>query len=196
MANENYESVIESKNEALGRGITNVIKKALNQRKWTAQTLAEKTGIARPTLSILFAMTEGRSWTLNHLVRVTTALGISLTDLIAAAEFGTPLPVSLDLAGTEPHSKERLTRIVQSLATKGTSKDVLDLYFTAAMLEISVPKLAADYYAGVADDREVYNLLTRVNDSLGPEENLWGKLSAFMAEPKTDSVVGTDEEDA
>lgn len=181
-ANE-FENDILRKNEALNEGLANAIRGALTQRKWTVQMLATKTGVARQTLSLLLATASGRSWTLNHLVRVTTALGISLTALIEAAESGEQLPeLMIDLAGTEPHSKERLTRLVRTLAAKGTSKEVLDLYFTAEMMQISVPKYAADYYAGVVGDREVYNLLTRVNSALGPQENLWGKLSAFMVE--------------
>ena len=190
----NIDTIAEDAAVSLEQGLTRVIKQALIQKVWSKQTLAERAGIAQSTISVIMAGGDkGRSWTLKQLIRVAIALDISLAELIAAAESGEELPgLMIDLAGTEPCSKERLTRIVQSLATKGTSKDVLDLYFTAAMLEISVPKLATDYYAGAVDDREVYNLLTRVNDSLGPEENLWGKLSAFMAEPKADSVAGTD----
>lgn len=183
MTSIEFENDIMQKNEFLNVGVSNVIRGALKQRKWTVQLLATKTGVARQTLSLLLSSAEGRSWTLNHLVRITTALGISLTELIGAAESGEQLPeLMIDLAGTEPHSKERLTRIVQTLAAKGTSKEVLDLYFTAEMLQISVPKYAADYYAGAISDREVYDLLTRVNAALGPQENLWGKLSAFMVE--------------
>ena len=185
MGNDAFENVIIAKNDSLGGGIANTIRGALKQRKWTVQFLASRTGVARQTLSLLLSSTKGRSWTLNHLVRVTTALGISLTDLIAAAESGNQLPeLMIDLTGTEPHSAERLTKIIQTLAAKGTSKDVLSLYFTAEMLQISVPKFAADYYAGTVRDREVYDILARANDALGPQENLWVKLSAFMVEQK------------
>ena len=183
MNNNAFENNITAKNNSLGDGIARAIRGALKQRKWTVQYLAKETGVARQTLSLLLSSAPGRSWTLNHLVRVTTVLNISLADLIAAAESSNELPkLMIDLAGTEPHSKERLTKIVQAVAAKGTSKETLDLYFTAEMLQISVPKYAADYYAGAISDREVYDLLTRVNEALAPQENLWGKLSAFMAE--------------
>jgi transcriptional regulator with XRE-family HTH domain len=178
-----FEIDITLKNDSLGDGIAKAIRGALKQRKWTVQYLAKETGVARQTLSLLLSSAKGRSWTLNHLVRVTTVLGISLAELIAAAESGEELSeLMVDLAGTEPHSKERLTRIVQTLAAKGTPREVLDLYFTAEMLQISVPQYAADYYAGRVSDREVYDMLTEFNAELEPQENLWGKLSAVMTE--------------
>jgi hypothetical protein len=92
----------------------------------------------------------------------------------------------IDLAGTEPASKERLTRIIRTLAAKGTVQDVLDLYFTADMMAVSVPEYVKEYLNGEIDDRSVYEVLTRVNENLAPEENLWGKLSAFMSDAKSE----------
>ena len=180
------DTTAEEKAAFLEEGLTRVIGEAISQKGWSKQTLSEKAGIAQSTISVLMAgdgAARGRSWTLKQLIRVSVVLGVPLAELIAAAESGEQLPeLMIDLAGTEPHSKERLTRLVRTLAAKGTSKEVLDLYFTAEMMQISVPKYAADYYAGAVSDREVYNLLTRVNNALGPQENLWGKLSAFMVE--------------
>lgn len=181
-------AVSEAKSAFLEEGLTRVIKGALAQKGWNKQRLAEATGIAQSTISVLFAGGDkNRCWTIKQLVRVAIALGLSLTDLIAAAESGEELSsLMVDLAGTEPSSKERLTRIIQTLAAKGTSPEVLDLYFTADMMALSVPDYVKEYLNGDLDDRSVYETLTRVNENLGPEENLWGKLAALMAKPKSE----------
>ena len=179
-------TVSEAKSAFLEEGLTRVIKGALAQKGWNKQKLAEATGIARSTISVLFAGGDkNRCWTIKQLVRVAVALGIPLAELIAAAESGEELSsLMIELAGTEPASKERLTRIIQTLAAKGTAQEVLDLYFTADMMAISTPEYVKEYLNGEVDDRSVYELLTRVNENLGPTENLWGKLSAIMAESK------------
>ena len=182
------DAAVEKKAPFLDAELTRVIREAITQKGWSKQTLSEKAGIAQSTISILMAgegAGKGRSWTLKQLIRVSFVLGVSLADLIAAAESGNELPeLMIDLAGTEPHSKERLTRIIQTIAAKGVSKEVLDLYFTADMLQISAPKYVEEYYEGAVSDREVYDLLVRVNAALSPEENLWVKLAAALTEKK------------
>jgi DNA-binding Xre family transcriptional regulator len=178
--------VSEAKSAFLEEGLTRVIKGAIVQKGWNKQRFAEATGIAQSTISVLLAGGDkNRCWTIKQLVRVAMALGISLTDLVSAAESGEELSsLMIDLAGTEPASKERLTRIIRTLAAKGTVQDVLDLYFTADMMAVSVPEYVKEYLNGEIDDRSVYEVLTRVNENLAPEENLWGKLSAFMSDAK------------
>lgn len=187
-ADSGFEKTVNDKCYAVRSGVTSVVRGVLQARGWSKQNLADATGIAQPTVSAL--LKEGgsdRSWTLNHLVRVAVALGVSLTDLISAAESGERFSeLMIDLTGTEPASKERLTRIIQTLAAKGTAQEVLDLYFTADMMTISVPEYVKEYLNGEIDDRSVYELLTRVNENLAPEENLWGKLPAFIAAAKNE----------
>jgi DNA-binding Xre family transcriptional regulator len=187
-ADSSFEKTVNDICQAVRNGVTSVVGKALQARGWSKQNLADATGIAQPTVSVL--LREGgndRSWTLNHLVRVAVALGVSLSDLVSAAESGEQFSeLMIDLTGTEPASKERLTRIIQTLAAKGTSPEVLDLYFTADMMTISVPEYVKEYLNGDVDDRSVYETLTRVNENLGPEENLWGKLAKLMAKPKSE----------
>ena len=175
----------------LDRGLTEAIEGVLAQKGWTRQLLGKKTGIAHSTLSYIMAGTcGGRSWNLNQLMRIAVALGVKLSDIILAAETVDDVSVALlAVAGTDPATKERLTKLIQCVAPAGTAQEVLDLFYTSAMMEAVASRYVEGYLVGRISDHEVFNTLSEVQSSLESGENLWGKFAAVLAESEGPSTT-------
>ena len=168
----------------LALNITGAIGDVLNQKGWSRQELARRTGLPHSTLSSIRADNESnRSWNMNHLMRIAVALNVKFSDIILAAEQQDYTAfVLVAIAGTEPRSRDRLTKIVHCVAPNGTSAEMLASFYTAAMAEAVAPAYVAGYLAGQIGDLQAYELLSDVASSLDEGENFWGRFANTLAE--------------
>ena len=174
----------------LDKGLTKTIDQVLAQKNWNRQLLGKKAGIAHSTLSnIMAGSCGGRTWNMNQLMRVAVALGVKLSDIIAAAESADDVSAAIvAIAGTQPQTKERLTRLIQCVAPTGTTQEVLDLFYTADMMQAVAGRYVEEYLIGKYSDHETFNTLSEVVSSLEPGENMWAKFAALLAESGTPST--------
>jgi transcriptional regulator with XRE-family HTH domain len=164
--------------------LTDAISNVLNQKGWSRQELARRTGIPHSTLSaIMSGSANSRSWNLSHLMRIVVALGVKLSDIILAAEQQDYTAVVLiAVSGTEPQSKARLTKIIQCAAPAGTSAELLAMFYTADMMEAVAPSYVSGYLSGQTGDQVVYETLSEVLSGMEEGENFWGKFAAALLE--------------
>ena len=166
----------------LDSNLTEVISAAMMQNQWTRQELARKTGIAHSTLSSIMAGTcGGRAWRLEHLMRIAVVFGVKLSDLMLAAEQKDYTAfVLIAIAGTEPQSEERLTKIIQCAAPSGTSAELLTALYTSDMMRAVSPEYVEGYIAGQIGDQKVHELLSDVASSMEEGENFWAKFASHL----------------
>lgn len=168
----------------LDSNLTDAINGVLKQRNWSRQELARRTGIPHSTLStIMGGSSSSRSWNLSHLMRIAVALGVKLSDIILAAEQQDYTAFVLAaVAGTEPRSAKRLTKIIHCAAPAGTSAEMLASFYTSDMLAAVAPGYAERYFAGQIGDQKVHELLSDVASSLDEGENFWTRFVKTLAE--------------
>ena len=167
---------IEPRWAALSARISAVISRLMDERNIGKIELSKRLQYAHST--IVNTLNNKSKWSFTLLMLVAEELGVTITDVINAAENGvenTPW-FALALEGTEPYSRERLQRVIRSVVSPRTSPEVLDLYFTVEMLEMSVPALAEKYKSGEISDGEMFSFLQRVYDNLDEGENFWVKV--------------------
>lgn len=162
--------------------LTEVIAGAMTQNQWTRQDLARKTGIAHSTLSAIMVGTcGGRSWRLEHLMRLAVAFGVKLSDLILAAEQKDYTAfVLIAISGTEPQSEERLTKIIQCVAPSGTSPELLAGLYNAHLMRAVAPQYVDSYLSGQIGDQKVHELLFDVSSSMEEGDNFWAKFATHL----------------
>lgn len=157
---------------------------------YVVNCMLKDAGIGRLALSkricyahstIVNTLNGKQHWSFTLLLLVAETLEVPMSSIIAAAEDESAL-FALRYAGTQPQSEERLNAIVRSIAPPGTSKEVIDLLFSAAMLRIVVPQLRESYLNGDIADEKLYNFLKETADSVVDDENLWGKVQLRLTE--------------
>ena len=159
--------------DELSARITYVVNHMLNDAGLSKMALSRRICYAHST--IVNTLNGKQHWSFTLLLLVADALGVSMSSIIAAAEDESALS-ALRYAGTQPRSEERLNAIVRSIAPPGTTKEVLDLLYSAAMLRIAVPQLVKGYFAGEIADDKLYLFLKETADSVVDDENFLGKV--------------------
>ena len=168
---------IEPRWAKLSAEISRVVSRLLADRNLGKVELGRRLQYAQSTISN--TLNNKQRWSFTLLLLVADELGVTLTDIINAAENGEEEAPWFELAllCTEPQTRERLTAIVRQVAPPDTSREVLELYFTAEIMEMSVPSLASDYLEGRVTDGEIFRKLRDVYDNLEEGENFWVKVS-------------------
>jgi transcriptional regulator with XRE-family HTH domain len=159
--------------------ISEVVNTMLQERGVSQAALCKKIDYAQSVISK--TLCGKQRWSFTLLLLVADALDVQMSTIIAAAEDESAL-FALRYAGTQPRSEERLNAIVRSIAPPGTSKEVIDMLFSAAMLRIVVPQLRESYLNGDIADEKLYNFLKETADSVVDDENLWGKVQLRLTE--------------
>lgn len=161
--------------ELLG-SITTVIKDILVQKTMSARELALRAGIAQPTVSRLFTGSSAREWRLEHLARIAYSQGLSLTDIIEAAECGTTISSDImTLAGTEPGTPERLDKLLRYPTTAGMNPGVAEVLLTSAMMKLVVPEVYDGYAEGVFSDGDIKKVVKVAREKCGSSfDAFWG----------------------
>lgn len=182
--NKFVEKTADARLNKLDKNLSRVIQGVLEQKGWNRQKLSRKTGIPHSTLSCIMGdSTSDRSWNLRLLLRVAVVLGVKLSDLVVAAETKDDTAiVVLHVADTEPRSRERLNKLIRTIAPAETPTELLELFYTAGMFELAAPSYVEEYLSGARTDRDVYELLSEVQASLEPGENLWAKTVSILNE--------------
>ena len=157
----------------LSLSITEVVNSLLRKKDISQAVLCKKVDYAQSVISK--TLSGKQRWSFTLLLLVADALGVSMSSIIAAAEDESALS-ALRYAGTQPRSEERLNAIVRSIAPPGTTKEVLDLLYSAAMLRIAVPQLVKGYFTGEIADDKLYLFLKETADSVVDDENFLGKV--------------------
>lgn len=168
---------IEPRWAELSAKISRVVSRLMADRNLGKVELGKRLQYAQSTISN--TLNNKQRWSFTLLLLVADELGVTLTDIINAAENGeggTPW-FEMSLAGTDPRTRDRLDAIIRQVAPPDTAKEVLDLYFASGMMEMSAPELVADYLNGELSDGEVFHKLRSVYDSLEGGENFWVKVS-------------------
>ena len=146
---------------ALNKAISSVVLGLCKRRGLTQKALAEKMGYTRTSLNfVLKSRSMQRLWKLQYLMLAAEALGVSVTDIVSAAEGVLPCRLNLEVAQTEERSPERLERILRYAAGSDESnKELDDLAFSSNRFKWTCTGVYKDYIAGVLSDEELLRLL-------------------------------------
>lgn len=140
----------------------------------TVSEFAEAIHYSRTTLTALLnqkATDESRrSWTLSTLVAIADALGLKLSEFIAAAETvaeGKTPQISTRVAGTAPHSSERLQKLIYAAVNydgdvnKQLFDGMLEMLYRVKDIEYAVPDFWSGYISGAISDESASFILNK-----------------------------------
>lgn len=159
---------------ALGQRLSKLILHLAARRGFNQSTFAERIGYSRASFNqIINSHDTARLWRLPGLCAVSRVLDVPLSDLIRAAENASDfdindLPLSLTLAGTEPHSEERLSALIKEAINSYPELDELlygenhEAYFGCRLkeIELGAPDFYTHYMSGKLGDPDALAILS------------------------------------
>lgn len=163
-------------------------------RDTSVSAFARKINYARPTLHVLLHQDNApkqRGWSTETLLSIAHALGCTLPDLVSAAlthmQNPTGAPgLAFRVMGTDPHSRERLQRLVYEAVGYDGEHDrtklasLEKLAYRLKDIELANPEFCEAYYNGALSDAEALAVLQQAQEATirqGEEDwPLWAAL--------------------